>query len=287
MKTNALYGILLMGLLTACSSETTPEKEVVTSSKAKEPVKPETDSEETLSITGRVDVSPNARVSIHAPINSYIQDLPVRIGDKISKGQVIAYLEHPDILKLQEDYLTSKSDFEVENENYKRKQELFSSKSISRKEFLEAEKVYSSTKARLERLSAELRFTGISPETVERGILSRIPIKSPINGMLVAIKSNKGKYMAATDEIMTIIDTRDKWIVFQVFPNQLSSIQLGDTITYHTTGNRHKAIVRSISAAMSEVSRGVEVICIPLTQQDLNVGQVVFGSISPSNETVE
>lgn len=280
MKLKAIYTVLLASSLTACSNEKAPENEPKQEvEQAVAPVKEETTSDVT-SITGRVEVSPNACISVHAPIASFVEDIPVKVGDKIAKGQVLAYIQHPDILKLQEDYLTAKSDYEVELENFGRKKDLYTSKSISRKEFLESKKVYASSKARLDRLSAELRFTGINTDAVQKGIVSRIAVKSPSNGIVSSVQTNKGKFMSATDEMMTVLDTKDKWIVFQVFADQLSLMEIGDTLSFHTSGMENKAIVESISAELSSTTRGLQVICKPLTQEGLNIGEIAYGKIT-------
>lgn len=284
MNLKMIYGIVLLSFISACSGSTNdsePENsdnvEAVVNTTSELPKKNEV---QTISITGRVDVSPNSRLSVHVPVNSYLEDIPVKVGDKVKKGQLLAYLAHPDILKLQEEYLTAKSNFSVEEENYNRKQELFKTNSISRKEFLDAERNFSTAKARYERLREELKFTGLNPDSIEKGIINKITLRSPIDGAVVQINGNKGKFMGASDELMTIIDTREKWIVFQVFPDQLGSVNIGDTINFHTSGTNSNAVVKSISGATNDASRGVEVIAIPESQNGLNVGEMVYGGFT-------
>jgi len=283
MKSEIITGILFFAILTACSSE---PKDVETETSdtnpvaAKETISKQQEEKHAISITGRVDVSPNSRLSVHVPVNSYLEDIPVKIGDNVKKGQLLAYIEHPDILKLQEDYLTAKSNYAVEQENFKRKQDLFNTSSISRKEYLDAERAFSTAKARYERLQEELRFTGLDPDKTGNGIVSKIALRAPIDGTIVQIMGNKGKFMGASDELMTIIDTREKWIVFQVYPDQLGSVRIGDTISFHGVGSENTAIIKSISGATNTTSRGVEVIALPESQKDLNVGEIVYGSVT-------
>lgn len=276
--------IILTGLasiiFTSCSSGSQIEEDPQEELTAEVVSKPQESEVGGMTITGRVEVGPNAHVSIHAPINSYIADIHVKTGDQISKGQILAYVEHPDILKLQEDYLSAKGEFEVEKENFQRKQELFKSNAVSRKEFLEAEKSFITSKARFERLAAEIEFTGVSTKDVEQVIIKRIPIRSPITGVVTEVAGNKGKFVSASDELITIIDTKDKWIVFQIFPDQLGMVENGDTLVYQKNGLEGGTVVQSISGAMNDATRGMQVVTIPLDQNSLKVGEIITGRVT-------
>ncbi|MBK8652974.1 MAG: hypothetical protein IPN20_03410 [Haliscomenobacter sp.] len=45
-----------------------------------------------------------------------VKSIAVLEGSKVQKGQRLAVLEHPDFIKLQEEYITVKSNFSFSNE---------------------------------------------------------------------------------------------------------------------------------------------------------------------------
>ena len=54
---------------------------------------------------GQLEVPPQNEAAVTAIIGANIISIKVIEGDKIKKGQVLAYLNHPDLIKLQTDYI--------------------------------------------------------------------------------------------------------------------------------------------------------------------------------------
>ena len=61
---------------------------------------------------GVLDVPPQNLVTISAPLGGFVKNTELLQGMKVKRGQVVAVLEHPDYIQLQEDYLSTKSQLE-------------------------------------------------------------------------------------------------------------------------------------------------------------------------------
>jgi len=60
---------------------------------------------ENVKANGKLEVPPQNEAAITAIIGANVNAIKVIEGDRIKKGQVLAYLSHPDLVKLQTDYV--------------------------------------------------------------------------------------------------------------------------------------------------------------------------------------
>ena len=56
-----------------------------------------------LKVNGVMDVPPQNLVSVSAPLGGFVHSTELLQGMKIKKGQVIAVMEHPEYVQLQQD----------------------------------------------------------------------------------------------------------------------------------------------------------------------------------------
>ena len=68
---------------------------------------------EVLKLNGRIDVPPQNLISISMPLGGYVKSTPLLPGMHIRKGQVLAVMEDQLYIRLQQDFLTAKSQMEL------------------------------------------------------------------------------------------------------------------------------------------------------------------------------
>lgn len=62
-----------------------------------------------VQVNGVLDLPPQNIAAISAPMAGFVKKANYLVGDHVQKGDVLAEMEHPDYLKIQEDYLTQVS----------------------------------------------------------------------------------------------------------------------------------------------------------------------------------
>lgn len=55
---------------------------------------------------GQLEVPPQYEATVTAVLGGNINSIKVLEGDKVNKGQVLAYLSHPNLTKIQTDYIS-------------------------------------------------------------------------------------------------------------------------------------------------------------------------------------
>jgi RND family efflux transporter MFP subunit len=161
MSSKAVFGIslaLVAGiLLTACGKQ---EEEVVMEEKLPRPVKAFVvggdEAMETRRLPARVYASQRAEISFR--VEGLIVDLPVKEGDLVKKGQMLAQLDKKDYVTIVND---RKAKFDEANANYQRGKELVKDGFISKMDFDKLESNYRTTKANLEQARLDLSYTAL------------------------------------------------------------------------------------------------------------------------------
>ena len=190
---------------------------------------------------GFIISSPQNKATVSPVMGGVVKSISVLPGSNVKKGQVLAYLEHPDYIQLQEDYLKAKSSlvfFEQEND---RQESMLSDSATSKKLMQQTLSNYNITKATLLSLKNKLQLLGISINSVDNGnILSAVPLVSPINGYVQKVNTNIGKFADPTQILFEIYDNSLLFIDIQVYQQDLDQIRIGQKL-YFSTSSSNKA----------------------------------------------
>lgn len=79
--------------------------------------------------SGRLEVPPQNEATVTAIIGANVSSIEVIEGDKVSKGQVLAYISHPDLINLQTAYINSWSQLQYLELEYQRQKKTLRRKS--------------------------------------------------------------------------------------------------------------------------------------------------------------
>lgn len=246
---------ILALFLTACSSKKTEEK----ASAAKEAHDPDvvelsqtqynsvgvqlgsitnTNLSNYIKASGIIDVPPQNLISITSPYGGNIKTTNVIEGKFIGKGQVVATIENPEFLQIQQDYMESSSQLSFLKQELERQQELVQENIAARKSLQRASSEYNSMVARVEGLKAKLRMININPSGIHHGnFTSRVNIYSPQGGYITKVYSNVGKFVSPNQVIADLANTDNMLVTVRVFEKDVSKISVGQTIRFQATGD--------------------------------------------------
>jgi membrane fusion protein, heavy metal efflux system len=185
----------------------------------------------TVKANGMLDVPPQNLVSIAAPMGGFVRHTDLLQGMKVTKGQVVAEMEHPDYIQLQQDYLDGKSQLEFLSLELARQQELARENVNATKTLQQAKSNYESMKAKVAGWRARLRMINLSTETIEKdGIQPLVRLTSPISGYVTRVHVNIGMFVNPNDELFKIVDTDHLHAEVTVFEKDVSRIKAGQLI---------------------------------------------------------
>lgn len=194
-----------------------------------------------LKLNGKIDVPPQNMVSISVPMGGYLKSTKLLPGMQISKGEVIAVMEDPQYIQLQQDYLTAKAQFAYNESEYLRQKELNESKAASDKVFEQAKATYQTQNVLIKSLEQRLKLIGLNPNTVTANTITKsISIYSPINGFVSAVNVNIGKYVMPSDVLFELVNPNDIHLVLTVFDKDINKLAIGQKVFAFSNSNPDK-----------------------------------------------
>ena len=183
--------------------------------------------------SGVLDVPPQQLLTVSSPYGGTLKSTDLLQGKPVAKGEVIAVLENPEFIQLQQDYLDYKSQLVYLKEELERQQELSKENVNAKKTLQKASSEYNSMMARVQGLKSKLQLININPDKINPGNISgRANIYAPISGYVTKVLVNIGKFVNANQELFEIVDTRHLHAELTIFEKDVPKLKIGQKIRF-------------------------------------------------------
>ncbi len=214
---------------------------------------------ETFSVDGVVDLPPTQRSVGSAQLSGTIERILIDRGQTVSKGQVLAEISSQSFKNLQLDLL--KADIEAKLLAEMVRNLRAAKESIAARQLWETESQLNQVSTRRDNLIQQLRTVGITPEQIvqllESGrLIPTLPIKAPIDGVIVGFDKFLGHVVAPDEPLFEIHDVSHAWIQGFVSEKDFPRIQIGQRVRARFVAAPEKivegTVVRSGQAISSD-----------------------------------
>ncbi len=213
--------------------------------------------------SGYLKVPPQNQAGVTPYMGGVVKSINVNVGDYVRRGQALASLEHPDYLKLQEDYMTTKSNFGFLEKEYERQKELQKDNAGTVKTFQQTEANYFAEKARFQSLDKQLELLGLSGHGLSEGsFVKTLNINAPIDGYVATINAKIGTMAEVVKPLFEIIDNTKLHVDLFIYEKDLFRVKIGQDVDFTLTnqGNRQiRGKIFSISKAFENESKSVAI----------------------------
>ncbi|RSK41768.1 efflux RND transporter periplasmic adaptor subunit [Mangrovimonas spongiae] len=217
----------------------------------------------TIQVTGMIDVPPKNKSSITTFVGGYISHTPLLVGDEVKKGQLLVSLKNPEYVEIQQGYLEIAEQLNYLKAEYDRQKTLYDENITSEKNYLKAQSTYKSSLATYNGLRKKLQMMNINPKTVEQGqITSTINLYAPINGHVTKVNVSNGAYVSPNDVILEIVDIDHIHLELSVFEKDIMHIKKGQDIQFkipEASNDTYKADIHLVGTTIDETTRRVKV----------------------------
>lgn len=245
----------------------------------------------TLQLNGQIDVPPQNLISVSVPLGGYLKSSSLLPGTQVRKGQLLAIMEDPQYIQLQQDYLIIKSKVAFATKEYARQKELNVGKANSDKVVQQAENEWRQLTIESKGLAEKLRLIGLDPTRLTENNISRtINIYSPINGYVSKVNVNIGKYVTPSDVIFELVNPTDIHLNLIVFEKDLHLLKIGQQVTaYANTKPEQKYNTKIVLVSHSlNNDRSTEVHChIDKYDKTLAPGMYMNAEVQLDHKEVE
>lgn len=238
------------------TTDTTAAKEVDGMSGA-------TNVEKEPSFNGIFVVPSQRKATVTLTMGGIIKTTSLMVGQYVRKGQVIATVDNPDFIDLQQNYLDAAAKLDYLEKEYIRQKNLAKEEAASKKQFQSSKAEYLAGKTKYEGLKAQLRLLGINANRLKAGnIVTRMSIKAPISGYVTNNNVNIGKYLNAGEPVCDIIDKSNMMLQLTAYEKDLGKLKVGSSLEFTVNGMPGKvfdAVLYSIDQKVDTENRSIKV----------------------------
>lgn len=246
----------------------------------------------TVEANGQLEVLPQHEATVTAILGANVTSIKVIEGDKVNKGQVLAYLSHPNLTNLQTSYVKAYSRLQYLEKEMQRQKRLYEEEVGSGKTYQETLADYQAIKAEVKGYEAQLKQLSLNVEKVQGGdIYQYVPVVSPINGYIEKVKVQVGQFVDSQTEMFTIVNTDHIHADLMVFEKDVYKVKEGQKIAFtveSVPGATLTAKIFSVGKQFEQNPRAVHVHAeIDQKEEFLIPGMYINGKIRTGNNEVK
>ncbi|PTX20232.1 cobalt-zinc-cadmium efflux system membrane fusion protein [Pontibacter mucosus] len=212
---------------------------------------------------GQLSLPPQGMASVSPLVGGMVRSIHVIEGDYVQKGKVLATIENPDLLNMQESYLSTHSQLSMARQELERQQMLADEQVGALKRYQQAGAEVKVLQAKLNSLREQLQTLGISLKSVENGRITRtLNLTAPISGYVQTVRANLGSYAEPNQPILQIIDDSHLHLDLNVFEKDFAKLEKGQRVVFtlpNVSNQEVEAEVFAIGKSFEGETRAVPV----------------------------
>ena len=243
---------------------------------------------EVIKANGYTKLPPQNQADVSVFTTGIVKTINVIEGQRVSKGQTIATIESPEFTKIQEAYLTSKSNLEYLKLEFERQKTLSDEEVNSKKVFQKTKSDYEIERARFNSLQKQLNTLHISGNG---NTTATVPVIAPISGNITEIYIKIGSNVEAGKPLMNMVDNSKLHVDLLVYEKDLFKVKSGQSVRFILTNQDNTEIngkIFSVGKSFENETKSVAVHSdISNAQQKLIPGMYVNALINTGIKTVK
>jgi cobalt-zinc-cadmium efflux system membrane fusion protein len=241
-----------------------------------------------IKVTGELELSPQDIADISPMMGGVVKSIKVIEGDRVAKGSILATMQHPDFIEIQQNYIGAINDLEFSEGDYSRQKKLFEEKIGSGKDFQKAKSKYQKEAVKVKALKIKLEMLGLNVKSITKGnIIKEVKIIAPIKGVVSLVETNIGSYVAPLTKMFEIVNNDKLHADFRVFEKDINKIKVGQKVLFKTTSIANKEFqgeIHAVSPVFEESPKALHIHAdIINDKKDLIPGMFIQGEIIAEN----
>ncbi|OQY96363.1 MAG: hypothetical protein B6D37_02395 [Sphingobacteriales bacterium UTBCD1] len=215
----------------------------------------------TVKVNGILNVPNQNKATITSLFRGTIRSLNIQPGNTVRKDEVLAVIVNPELVQLQQQYLSVNTKINLAEIEFNRQKILVEGNAGARKNLQLAETELKNLQAEKAGLQKQLTTLGISPDNINTGnIISSLPVRSPIDGTVSKVVAQIGTFVDAGTSIAEVVNNSRLHLDLFVYEKDLPEVKEGQTIHFTLTNNPGKeydATIYSIGTSFEDESKAI------------------------------
>ena len=180
-----------------------------------------------LNVTGSVTPDVSRNIPVISLASGRVVDIRARIGDTVSKDQLLMRVQSADISQAFSDYRSAVADEVLARAQYDRAKLLYEKGAVAQKDLEVAEDAHAKAKITVENATERIRVLGADLNRPS----SIIDIRAPVSGVIIEqnVTASAGvKTLDNSPNLFTIADLSKVWVVCDVYENDLPFVHINE-----------------------------------------------------------
>jgi cobalt-zinc-cadmium efflux system membrane fusion protein len=220
----------------------------------------------TTTFPGTVTINPDRIAIVAAKAPGVVVDLRKRLGDTVTKGELLAVLESREIAEVKGEWLAAQRSEALARTTFEREKNLFEKKISSEQDYLQARSSLEESRIRIDLARQKLAAFGYGAADLSRlggggTALQMLEIRAPISGRIVERRAVTGASVPSETELFTIADLSTIWVETSVAPADLGFVKEGDNV--------------GVEAQSGAAAKGLVVFVSPVIDRDTRLAKMV------------
>jgi cobalt-zinc-cadmium efflux system membrane fusion protein len=191
---------------------------------------------ESLRISARVELDQRRVARIGASVIGRVTDIKAELGQPVKKGETLALLNSSELGKAQSDFLKASSQVNLRGLIVQRAERLFESGVMAEAELQDRRAILNEAEVDLQAARDQLKVMGMSEADLkrlskERTIYSYSSVTTSIEGVVIERHITLGEVVQPTDNLYTVADLSQLWLVAEVPEQQAQWAREGDQVS--------------------------------------------------------
>jgi cobalt-zinc-cadmium efflux system membrane fusion protein len=265
---------------------------------------------EAISANGEVVYAQTHTAHLASRVPGTVWQVEKQIGDRVRKGEVLALIDAADIGKAKSEFLQAIAQLRLKKPNVERLKPLAEDGSVPMRQFREAEAALQEAEIRLlsaqqslvnlglpvraedyadlstDKIAEQIQFLGVPRDLVSTTNTASttsnlFPLRSPLDGTVVARKIVPGEVVDTSSTLMGVADVRQMWLTLNVRQDDAKYLTLGQTVLFRPSDSKDEPEIKGslawISTEADDQTRTVQV-RVNLPNDDGHLRANTFGS---------
>ena len=186
--------------------------------------------------TGELAVDPQDEATVVPQTPGIVKRIVVKEGDKVAKGQLVAYVENLEVLSLQQDYFAARQEELLASQELDRQEALAAAGAGIKKNRQQAAANAQIAAAKTAMLAKQLALYGITAVHLTRETpITAVPLVAPIGGTVTQILGTTGSYADTQAPLMKIVNNNAVYAKLRIFEKNLDEITAGRRVELRLT----------------------------------------------------
>jgi membrane fusion protein, heavy metal efflux system len=213
-----------------------------------------------LNVTGTVAADVSRAVPVISLASGRIVEIHARLGDTVTKGQLMMKVQSPDISQAFSDYRQAVADAALAKSQLERSKLLYEKGAVAQKDLEIAQDAEAKAQVSVETTTDRLKVLGADPQHPTQ----IIEIHAPASGVVTdqQVTNASGTQGLASPNPFTISDLSQVWIICDVYENDMAFVRIGEYADIHLNAYPKvvlKGRVSSIGPVLDPTTRTAKV----------------------------